>query len=217
VTRRTTWLALGAVFLASLACGGAVEDDDGSLHTWTVPPPGSGHPEVTLKLVMNDRMAVIVGDTYSGEIDVPHLAEEDWGQPDLVVSDLDVDFDGVMDLRIRNDDASGAYNHAYDTYRFDPASNTYARCVALNGLHNVATQPDTRRVVATSFGNSVGSSGVQRSFASHGGCRFEELAELRWDVGLSNGRGTATCTVLGETEPVWRMDVTERPDRACPE
>ncbi len=212
-----TLVALGAVAIGLLACGGVASDeDDGSLHTWTV-DPGAGHPEITLKLVMNDRMAVVVGDTYAGEIDAPHIPEGEWDAPNTVAADLDIDFDGVMDLRIRNDDASGAYNHAFDVYRFDPSSNTYTHCAGLAGLHDVGTQPETRRVIATSLGNSVGSSGVQRSFASHGGCRFEELGELRWDVGLSNGRGTATCTKLGETEPQWRMDVTERPDRPCPE
>ncbi|MCB9675465.1 MAG: hypothetical protein H6737_10140 [Alphaproteobacteria bacterium] len=167
--------------------------------------------------MLDDRVAVYADGVHSGEITIPVIPEDRRDSAGFVLSDLDVDFDGANDLRIRDDDNSGVYNHAYVTYRYDPSSRSYTHCEVLDGLHNLGTDPDTQRVYATSLGSGVGASGNETYYQANGGCAFEELATMGWDVGLSNGRGDAWCTLVGEEEPVWRMQVTEKPSRKCPE
>ncbi|MEZ4320251.1 MAG: hypothetical protein R3F61_22420 [Myxococcota bacterium] len=210
--------ALVITAILALACGGAATEtvDDGAMHVWTV-SPGAGHPQVELHLVLEDRVAVYVGGKHSGEITIPVIPESRRDTKGFVMSEIDVDFDGVNDLQVRDDDASGAYNHATWVFRFDPSSSSYTKCDAISGLHNLGVDPDTERVYATSLGNGVGSSGTETYYQANGGCAFEELGTMGWDVGLSNGRGDARCTLVGEEEPVWRMQVTEKPDRKCPE
>jgi len=201
----------------SLACGGAgSQGSDDSLQTWNL-EPGSDQPSVRLELILDDRVAIYVDGAHSGELDIPTLPEASRSRPGMVLSELDIDFDGFTDLQVRDSDQSSAYNLAYAWYRYDPSSQSYLRCSALDGLHNIGTDPGSQRLYSTTLGNGVGASGTTTWFEASGGCSFVELGTMSWDIAMSNGRGDAKCTLVGEVEPVWRMQVNQRPDRACPE